>query len=88
VEILDLATRQPAFACRLERSYTKTVRYAQSKYLVSKMQGFLRFEACPAFICDLFGIETDERVPGRPVEPLIPGELPLPKAVPPPSPAP
>ena len=78
VEILDLATKQPVFAQRQARSYFKTVRYAQNKYLMSKMLGFLRFEACPEFVCDLFAIEKDERVPGQPAEPWVPENLPPP----------
>lgn len=93
VEMTSLQTGDSVFKRRLSRNYTKTVRYAVSPYFTEKMLTFLRCEATPVFVGEMFGLEfmpegADPSAPPVPVpaEPHLP--TPEPEVAPSPAPQP
>lgn len=63
VEIVDIRNGRREFYRRHSRSYYKTVRYAFPSYFQDKMLNFLRFEATPEFVGELFMLDLREPEP-------------------------
>lgn len=61
VELTVPETGECTFKRRLARTYAKTVRYATSSYFTEKMLTFLRCEATPEFVGELFELEMVPR---------------------------
>lgn len=82
IQMWSLKTGQQTRQMRLQRSYFMTVRYALGSHFTDKMLVFLRFQASPELIAELFQIQTRPR-PGpepeleidpRALEPAAAGE--------------
>jgi len=58
IQLWSLRTGELTFQSRLQRSYYKTVRYALGSHFTDKMLAFLRFQASPELIAELFQFET------------------------------
>ncbi len=61
VEIVDARTGRREFYRRYAQSYFLTVRHARQKYFQPKMLDFLRFQATPEFIGELFMLDLRDR---------------------------
>jgi hypothetical protein len=66
IQMWSLKTGEQTRQVRLERRYVMTVRYALGSHFTDKMLAFLRFQASPELIADLFQIETRPRPGAEP----------------------
>ncbi|MFA5205021.1 MAG: hypothetical protein WC708_11525, partial [Lentisphaeria bacterium] len=84
VEMFALPAGDRVFQRRLSRHYYKTVRYVKEKHMINNMLDFLRHQALPELIAEMFYLDavaapqpdadgkTPPPAPATPAEPRVP----------------
>ena len=89
VEMYALPGGERVFQRHLSRRYYKTVRYVREQYMVNNMLDFLRFQALPEFLGEMFYLDTipaplpaDAAAGKAAAPPSVPAALPVSPAPP------